>query len=289
MNYEPPLFRPPSESASLLLQITVGCSHNTCVFCDMYREKTFRLKPWEEIEADIEEATRFRLRRVFLCDGDALIAPQELLEQTLKRIRARMPWVERVGTYGDARSILRKTPKELAALKELGLGIVYHGLESGDDEVLRSVHKGSTVEQAVTAARRVIDAGITYSCMVLLGLGGEARSEAHARATAAALNRIQPHFLGILTTMVVEGGELDRRLEAGGFTMPGRMALTRELRLLLEHLELEGCLVTSNHASNHLAVRAVLPQDKVRALAYLDKVLELGGENVFRPERLRGL
>ncbi|MFH1531334.1 MAG: radical SAM protein [Pseudomonadota bacterium] len=287
MNYDPPLYRPPSESASLLLQVTVGCSHNKCVFCEMYRDKTFRIKPWQEIEDDILEATRFRLRRIFLCDGDALIIPQDDLVQILESIQENMPWVERVGTYADARSILRKTPEELETLRQLGLGIIYHGIESGDDVVLERFRKGSTVEQAVAAAARVNDSGITYSCMVLLGLGGMERSREHALATAEALNRIQPQYVGVLSTMVTDGGRLEELIEAGEFNLPGRTAMTRELRLLLEHLEQGNCLITSNHASNHLAIRAVLPQDKPKILAYIDKTLERG--EGFREDFLRGL
>ena len=289
MNYDGVLFRPPSESASLLLQVTVGCSHNKCVFCEMYRDKSFRIKPWHEIEEDIIEATRFRLRRVFLCDGDALMAPQDDLVQVLEAIAERMPWVERVGTYADARSILRKTPEELETLHYLGLGIIYHGIESGDDEILKRFRKGSTAAQAVDAARRVIDAGITYSGIVLLGLGELERSREHAVATAGVLNLIQPHYVGVLSTMATEGGTLDAMIQAGEFTLPGRTAMTRELRVLLEHLNLESCLLTSNHASNHLTIRVVLPQDKPKTLAYIDKTLEAGGDDAFRPDFLRGL
>jgi coproporphyrinogen III oxidase-like Fe-S oxidoreductase len=289
MNYDPPLYRPPSESASLLLQVTVGCSHNKCVFCEMYRDKPFRIKPWHEIEEDIQEATRFRLRRVFLCDGDALILPQDDLVQILESIQESMPWVERVGTYADARSILRKSPEELQTLQQLGLGIIYHGIESGDDEVLKQFRKGSTAEQSVEAAERVIDAGITYSCMVLLGLGGMDRSQEHAIATAEILNRIQPQYVGVLSTMVTDGGRLDALIASGKFTLPGRTAMTRELRVLVEHLQLSNCLFTSAHASNHLAIRAVLPQDKPKTLAYIDKTLVEGGDDAFRPDFLRGL
>ena len=289
MNYDPPLYRPPSESASLLLQVTVGCSHNKCLFCEMYREKTFRIKPWHEIEEDILEATRFRLRRVFLCDGDALILPQDDLVQILEAIRDSMPWVERVGVYADARSIRRKSIEELETLQQLGLGIIYHGVESGDDEVLKRFRKGSTAAQSLEAAERVIAAGITYSCMVLLGLGGLERSREHAVATAELLNRIQPQYVGVLSTMVTEGGQLEEMIDSGEFTLPGRTAMTRELRVLLEHLELGNCLLTTSHASNHLAIRAVLPQDKPKTLAYIDKALDQGGDGVFRPEFLRGL
>jgi len=289
MNYDPPLYRPPSESASLLLQVTVGCSHNKCLFCEMYRDKAFRLRPWHEIEEDILEATRFRLRRVFLCDGDALIMPQDDLVQILEAVREHMPWVERVGTYADARSISRKSTEELETLRRLGLGIIYHGIESGDDEVLERIRKGSTAEQTAEAAVRVIDAGIIYSCIVLLGIGGLDRSREHAVATARILNRIQPPYVGVLSTMVVEGGELEELIDAGEFTLPGRTAMTRELRTFLEHLDLANCLLTSNHASNYLAIRAVLPQDKPKTLAYIDKTLAAGGDEAFRPDFLRGL
>lgn len=289
MQYEGPLYRPPSESQSLLLQITVGCSYNRCTFCAMYRGVKFRVKPIEVVKADIKEAAVYRFKRVFLCDGDALIAPQDYLVDVLTTIRREMPSVERVGTYGDCRSILTKTPADLARLAELGLGIIYHGIESGDDKTLKAIRKGTTAQQTEEAGLRVKEAGILYSAIVMLGIAGQERSLEHARATAKLLNQIQPDFTGVLTTMVIEGTPLAQEVQAGRFRLPSRIGLVEELKTLIEHLELKKGLLTANHASNYLNLRVIFPYEKEDAVRYLEKVINSRDEMLLKPEFLRGL
>lgn len=291
MDYVGNIYRPPSEAQSLLLQVTVGCSHNTCTYCQMYKGERFRSKAWETIEADIEEARSIgpRFRRVFLCDGDSLILSQRRLVQVLDRVRERLPWVERVGTYGDTRSVLKKSVEELSELRELGLGIVYHGVESGDAETLRRVDKGGTVEECVETAERLRAAGITHSVMVLLGIGGVERSAEHAEATARLLTRMQPRYVGALTTTVVPGTPLAEQQACGEFSLPEKLELLRELRTIVAESELTGSRFSANHASNYLPIRAELPRDKPAVLALLDRVLESGDESLLKPEYLRAL
>ncbi len=289
MHYEGVLYRPPSESQSLLIQMTVGCSYNRCTFCAMYDETEYELKPVETVLEDIAEGTSYRFRRVFLCDGDALIAPMPYLEKVLSGIRKEMPTVERVGIYGDPRSILKKSVDDLKRLKELGLGVIYHGIESGDDQTLKAVKKGVTAEQTIAAGKRVKEAGILYSAIVLLGIGGRTRSLEHARATADVLNQIQPDFIGVLTTMVIEDTPLYALAEKEKFHLPSRFGLVEELKTIIQNLELKKGLLTSKHASNYLTLRVVFPYEKHQAVKLLTDVLEKRDEELLKPEFQREL
>jgi radical SAM superfamily enzyme YgiQ (UPF0313 family) len=275
----------------MLLQVTVGCSHNRCTYCAMYDdpEQAFRVKPWETVAADIDAMAGVPVRRVFLCDGDALILPTAQLERILRRLRERLPLLRRVGVYGDARSILRKSPPELARLREVGLGIVYHGAESGDDATLARVVKGSTADDAARAADLLRAAGIRHSVMVMLGLGGRERSAAHAAATAALLTRMDPPFVGALTTTVVPGTPLAREQAEGTFVLPDRWGMLEELRVLIRDSRLTRCRFHSNHASNHLPLSLNLPVDREDALARLDGVLDRRDPADLVPEHWRGL
>jgi radical SAM superfamily enzyme YgiQ (UPF0313 family) len=290
------IFRPPSEAQSLLLQVTVGCSHNRCSYCAMYQdpEQKFRIKPLEIVRQDIAEAATLlaaghAIQRVFLCDGDALILPTAHLLEILAYLQEQIPTVRRVGIYGDARSILRKTPRELARLKEAGLGIVYHGAESGDDRVLNAVDKGSTAAEAVQAAGLLRTAGIRHSVMVMLGLGGSDRSLAHARATARLLTDMDPPFVGALTTTIVPGTPLHDEMQAGRFALPDPWGLLEELRILVAESRFSRCRFHSNHASNYLPLSLNLPADRNRALAQIDLVLDRRDDGDLKPEFLRGL
>lgn len=289
MRYEGALYRPPSESQSMLIQMTVGCSYNRCTYCAMYQDVEFKVKPIEDVLADITEAATYRFKRVFLCDGDALIAPQDYLVRVLQYIQEQMPFVERIGIYADCRSILKKTPRQLKQLADMGLAIVYHGIETGDDETLKRIKKGATSKQIIEAGLRVKEAGMAYSAIVLLGIAGRERSAVHASETARVLNAIQPDFIGALTTMVIEGTPLDAAFEAGEFVLPSKLGLIEELRAIIEGLELKRGLMTTRHASNYLPLRIVFPYEKSKALAELAKVLENSDETVLKPEWMRGL
>jgi radical SAM superfamily enzyme YgiQ (UPF0313 family) len=285
------IFRPPSEARSFLLQVTVGCSHNRCAYCDMYRDKQFRPKEWDTIAADIDEAARMgpRFRRVFLCDGDALILPTRKLLRVLEAIRERLPWVERVGVYGDTRSVGRKGVRELTELREAGLGIVYHGMESGDDETLRRIDKGGTAAECIATADTLRQAGIAHSVMVLLGVGGRDRSREHARATAEVLSRMDPPFVGALTTTVVPGTPLAEAEARGEFVLPEKFDLLQELRDIVAGSDFSACRFSANHASNYLPITADLPEHKPQLVDLLDRVLATRDERLLKPEALRGL
>jgi len=291
MKYEGVIIRPPSEAHSLVLQVTVGCSHNKCIFCPAYKAKSFRIKSFNEIKEDIDEARTYalHLRRVFLTDGDALIIPQARLLEILIYLNEKFPKLQRIGIYGNAKSVLRKSVDELRELKGKKLGIIYLGIESGDEETLKSVHKGVTYQKMAEAARRVKEAGIKLSVTVLLGVAGATRSMIHAEETARILTDIQPDYVGALTLMIIPEAPLYKMLEEGTFTLPSPFGLLKELRTMIAESNLHNCLFFSNHASNYLPIRARLPKDKESSLKLIDEVLSSGDESLLKPEYLRAL
>lgn len=289
MHYEGMVIRPPSEADSIILQVTVGCSHNKCTFCGTYKNVRFRLKDDAIIEQDIHYAAKQFgfLRRVFLADGDVLILPQSKLVWLLTRIRQEMPWIQRVGVYGNAKSILRKTPEELERLRELGLGIVYLGLESGDAQVLQEICKGTTPERMVEAGRRVRAAGLKLSVTVLLGIAGPERSLAHARATGAVLSAMDPNYVGVLSLMLLPNTALWEKAQQGQFQELPQPQLMLELREMLQHTHLSRGLFLSNHASNYLPLKVKMPGGKEKALQTIDQAIQ--GNLALRPEWSRAL
>ncbi len=293
MDYIGRIFRPPSEAESMLLQITVGCSHNKCTYCAMYSDgdQKFRVKPWETVKADIDEIANssYNPRRIFLCDGDALILSTDKLCKILEEIRTCIPSVRRVGVYGDARSVLKKSIADLTRLKELGLGIVYHGVESGSDQVLENICKGSNAEQAVETAHRLKEAGIRHSVIVMLGVGGTELSEIHAAETAKILTAMDPPFVGALTTTVVPGTPMNDAQLSGEFTLPDPWQMLDELRTIIDKSEMTRCAFHSNHASNYLPLRLNLPTDREKGLKLIDEILSERDPSMLKDERLRGL
>ncbi len=289
MHYEGVIIRPPSEADSILLQVTVGCSHNKCTFCGTYKGERFRIKDEAVIDADIRYAAEnfSFLRRVFLTDGDALILPQPKLVRLLSRIRQALPRIQRVGLYGNAKSILRKTPEELEDLRELGLGIVYLGLESGDAEVLREIKKGVTPERMIEAGQKVRKAGLKLSVTALLGIAGREHSLSHARETGAALTAMNPNYVGVLTLMVLPNTEVGQKVRDGRFELLTQPELLLELRAMLFHTHMTRAIFLSNHASNYLPLKVKMPADKDKALQAIDAALS--GTIPLKPEWLRAL
>lgn len=289
MHYEGMIIRPPSEANSILLQVTVGCSRNKCTFCGTYRGERFRIKPDEVIMQDIEFAARNcrRQRRVFLCDGDALIIPQKRLLQILVEIEKRLPWVTRVGVYANAKSLAMKTAEELAVLRAHGLGIAYMGLETGDDVTLKNINKGADSEKMIRMGRKVRAAGIKLSVTVLLGIAGRERSADHARETGRVLSAIDPEYVGALSLMLIPGTELYDAHTAGRFELIEPAEMLAELRTMLAHTQLSRGLFHANHASNYLPIKARLPRDKQEVLALIDNAL--AGRVSLKPEYLRAL
>lgn len=289
MHYEGIIIRPPSEAYSILLQVTVGCSHNKCTFCGAYKEKRFRIKDETTILSDLCFAARhFRdQNRIFLLDGDALIMPFEKLAWVLRKIKEHLPWVSRVGIYANTRGIKSKTPEELVILRQLGLGIIYLGVESGDTLILRNIDKGTDAETLIRSGQKIRQAGIKLSVTVLLGIAGEARSLTHARKTGEVLTTMRPNHVGVLTLMVLDGTPLEKDLRAGRFKMTSPEGLLSELREMLLNTHLCPGLFFSNHASNYLPLRVRLPKDKAHAVSLIDSALK--GEIALKPEILRGL
>ena len=291
MKYEGVIIRPPSEANSLILQVTVGCSHNKCIFCPAYKAKRFRIKSFNEIKEDIDEASTLDpyCRRVFLTDGDALIISQPRLLEILNYLNEKFPKLQRIGIYGNAKSVLRKSVDQLRELKENKLGIIYLGIESGDGETLKSVQKGVTYQKMVEATRRVKEAKIKLSVTVLLGVAGATRSMIHAEETARILTDIQPDYVGALTLMIIPEAPLYRMVEEDTFTLPSPFGLLKELRTMIADSNLHNCLFFSNHASNYFPIRARLPKDKESSLKLIDEVLSSGDESLLKPEHLRAL
>ncbi|MDP6123464.1 MAG: radical SAM protein [Arenicellales bacterium] len=285
------VYRPPSEAESILIQITEGCSHNKCTYCGMYRGKQFRVKSLDEIEQELLDHARFGplQRRLFLCDGDALVLSSRRLLPVLVAIRRTLPWIERVGIYGDTRGVLNKTVDQLIQLKEAGLGIVYHGVESGDDETLVSIQKGGTRDECIEAATRLKEAGIMHSVIVLLGVGGVKRSNEHAVNTASLLTEMDPPYVGALTLTVIPEAPLSELQQSGEFELPQKRQLLKELRTIVAKSNFSNCRFSSNHASNYLPIRSDLPGDKEQVLNIIDTVLASGGEEQLKPEWMRGL
>jgi len=289
MHYEGNIIRPPSEANSILLQVTVGCSRNKCTFCGTYAGERFRIKPDETIMADIAFAARHcrRQRRVFLCDGDALIVPQKRLLAILSEIRRQLPWVTRVGAYANAKSLKMKDPGELEQLKEHGLGILYMGLETGDDVTLKRINKGATAQTMIEEGRKARKAGMKLSVTVLLGIAGRDRSQVHAEATGRALTALDPDYVGALSLMLIPGTPLHDDWQAGRFVLIEPDEMLAELRTMIAHTDLSQGLFHANHASNYLPVKARMPKDKEATLALIDDAL--AGRVSLKPEWLRAL
>jgi radical SAM superfamily enzyme YgiQ (UPF0313 family) len=291
MKYEGMIFRPPSEAESLILQVTVGCSYNRCTFCGAYREKTFRVKSFEEIQKDIDEVSSCHLpiRRVFLADGDALIIPQKELLQILLYLRKKLKGLERIGIYANAKDILRKDVEELKTLKNLEIGIIYLGLESGNPEVLKRIKKNATIEQLIRAGKRVKESGILLSVTVILGIGGVEYSQVHAKDTAKVLSEMDPDYVGALSLMIVPGTPIEREIDGGKLILPTPFGLIQELETMIENSHMTHCFFASNHASNYLPLRIQLPEEKEEALRRIRVVLKRKDPALLRPEYLRAL
>ena len=289
MHYEGYIIRPPSEANSILLQVTVGCSRNKCTFCGTYSGERFRIKNDDIIMDDIAFAAAYckRQRRVFLCDGDALIIPQKRLLKILMEIKKQLPWVTRVGIYANAKSLKMKSMEELITLREHGLGIAYMGLETGDDETLKKINKGAPAEGMIRMGRKAKEAGIKLSITVLLGIAGRERSDIHAKETGRVLSAIEPEYVGALSLMLIPGTPMYEEYASGEFTLIEPDEMLRELRTMIAHTHLSRGLFHANHPSNYLPIKARLPKDKDATLKLIDEALD--GKVALTPEWLRAL
>jgi radical SAM superfamily enzyme YgiQ (UPF0313 family) len=290
MKYEGSIYRPPSEANSLILQVAVGCSYNGCTFCHSFQDKAFRIKSFKEIKEDIDEICSYgQIPRVFLADGDALIIPQPDLVRILRYLKEKILGLERVGIYANAVDVLKKSVEELRELKELGLGIIYLGLESGNGEVLKRIKKNASADQMIRAAKRVKEAGILLSVTVLLGIGGVELSHEHAQDTGKVLTEMDPEYVGALSLMIVPGTPIDEELRSGRLVLPTPFELIQELGTMIANCQLTNCFFASNHASNYLPLRVQMPAEKEKALELINNVLKRKDPELLRPEYMRAL
>jgi radical SAM superfamily enzyme YgiQ (UPF0313 family) len=290
MDYVGHVIRPPSEANSMIIQVTVGCSHNMCTFCGTYKGQKFRVKDMATIKRDIDEASRYRFDRVFLADGDVLILPTETILDIISYIRKKNKHIERIGVYANTKAILKKSVEELKELRTAGIGILYQGIETGNKEILRKIKKGAFPHRMKEAAAKVKESGILLSQTVLLGIGGVEMSRQHAEDTGKLLGEMSPDYASALTVMLLPNTELYQDFQTGKFRLPDKFGLLEELKIIVENMNVKNqCLFTSNHASNYLPLRAVLPDQKEEILELLDRVLKLRDEKLLKPEYMRAL
>ena len=289
MRYKGSVYRPPSEAYSLIVQVTYGCSHNTCAFCSMYKEKHFAIRPLEEVLEDfrIARGVYRRVDRVFLADGDALVRKANELYTILDTIRELFPECERVTSYASPASIRIRTEEELRTLRDKGLTMVYMGLESGYDDVLKRMRKGHMSAEIVEMGRKVRRCGMALSVTAITGLGGPELLERHAIETAEAFNAMNPEYIGMLTLMVEPETPLYDWVRDGSFQLLTQPQVLEETRLLMEHLDSPGSVFRMNHASNYLVLKGTLNQDKEAMLRTIDAAEH--DLSRLRPEEWRGL
>lgn len=289
IEYDPPVYRPPGEWRSFLVQATIGCSHNGCTFCGMYKGKKFRIRPMDDIIGDIREAAAFynQYEKVFLCDGDAIVMKTEDLLEIIGEIKKDFPHCRLISTYAGPRSTLSKTPEELKILHEAGLGRAYLGIETGMEALLKSTNKGVTRAEMLEAGLRLRNAGIDLWGIILIGLGGKPLSMENARETAKLINEMQPNHLSAMNYTPVEGTKLGNQALRGEFQVLGAKESLMETAELIRNLEVSGMHFTSDHASNYLPLKGTLNEDRDKLLRLIDGAI--GGKVAVRSEASRGL
>jgi radical SAM superfamily enzyme YgiQ (UPF0313 family) len=288
--YEGTVFRPPSEAYSLILQATIGCSHNKCTFCGTYLEKQFRIKSFEQIKKDVEVVypSYKNIDRIFLADGNALIIPSPDLIKILKFLYSKFPKLNRVGTYACPSDLLKKSVDELKQLKTAGLGIIYIGLESGSDKILKRIRKGALSKHMIEGAKKVKEAGILLSVIMILGLGGKADSIEHAEESSRVISAMDPDYIGALTLMVVDGTEMQNQVNTGKLELLEPREVFNELKILIKNINVNAAVFRANHASNYIPVGGTLPNDKEKILKKIDNILK-SKEVSFKDEFMRAL
>lgn len=290
MRYEGDIYRPPSEAYSLLIQVTIGCSHNKCTFCSMFKDKMFRVREVSEVMEDLETVrkTYRKVERVFLCDGDALCLSTDKLLVILDRIRELFPECKRVSVYGSAKDVLRKTPQELATLREHGMGMIYLGAESGSQKVLDMICKGVSREEMIEAVRKIENAGIPTSVTFISGLAGKENWEEHAIETGKMITEMNASYVSLLTLMLDSRAPIVGQINRGELTLLSAEEVVAEAYLLLKHANpTKPCVFRSNHASNYVSLRGNLPADKPRLMEQLERAMADTG--LLKDERFRML
>ncbi len=290
LNYDYPLYRPPSEAKSLIFQVTLGCSFNECSFCDMYRSKEYSERPWDEVKMEIDMAAKHEpeTKRIFLADGDALNLSTDYMIQIVKYLYEKFPNLERVSCYAMPMNLLKKTPEELKKMYDAGLMMLYLGIETGSDIVFNKVTKGASCLSIIRACRKAIDVGYTLSCMVILGLGGKTYTKEHIKGTAEVLSAVSPHYAAALT-LIIEPGvkeEFMKKFNEPFIPITDSEALD-ELQELVSKIESKNEIIfRANHGSNAYTIKGIFPQDKDSMLEKISWMKE--HPEVCRPEGLRG-
>lgn len=290
MRYEGSIYRPPSEANSLILQVTIGCAHNECTFCSMFKDKEFRIRKLSDVLVDLDSARRAyrRVEKIFLADGDALVLKNADLLVILEHIAKLFPECRRVGIYASPQDVLRKTPEELKALYDHGLGIAYMGVESGSSAVLKAIKKGVTPEQMVEAGRKLEASGIQASVTFISGIGGREGWKEHAISSGKIISAMEPSYVGLLTLMVERGTELELDIRSGKFQVLTPEEVLVETYELLQNIHVtKTCVFRSNHASNYLSLAGDLPRDQERLLSQIKKAMTNLG--MLKDERFRAL
>ena len=290
MRYEGNIYRPPSEANSLILQVTIGCAHNACTFCSMFKDKEFRIRKLSDVLLDLDSARQSygRVEKIFLADGDALVLKNTDLIAILKHIAALFPECRRVGIYSSPQDVLRKTPEELKELYAQGLGIAYMGVESGSGAILQAIKKGVTPEQMIEAGRKLEASGIKASVTFISGIGGRERWKEHAIESGRIISAMEPSYVGLLTLMVECGTELELDIRSGIFQVLTPEEVLAETYELIQNIHVtKTCVFRSNHASNYLSLAGDLPKDQDRLLAQIKKAMNNLG--MLKDERFRAL
>lgn len=290
MRYEGNIYRPPSEAYSLILQVTIGCSHNKCTFCSMFKEKKFRVRDVKEVIEDLRMARNYypKVGRIFLADGDALVLSNSKLLYILEEIQKLFPECERVSIYGSPKDVLNKSKQELTELYENGIEIIYIGAESGSDSVLKDVCKGATRAEIIEAVRKIESVGIKASVTFISGLGGRDKMEEHARLTGTMISEMEPSYVGLLTLMTEPNAPLTGDVISGKFRVLSGEEVVEETKILIENISVKKkCVFRSNHASNYVSLRGNLPMDKEAMLKELEIALE--DKELLKDERFRAL
>lgn len=290
LEYEGVVYRPPSEARSLIIQVTIGCAHNKCSFCSMYKSKKFRIRSLEDVYTDLYEAreTFNHIERIFLADGDALVLGMDRLRKICTKIRELFPECRRISAYSTPLDILRKSKEDLEELKSFGFGMLYMGVESGSDIVLERIKKGVTSKEIIEAGRKIKESGIKLSITFISGIGGEELLHEHAKKSAQIINSIDPDYVGLLTLMIDKETEIFNEINLGKFKILDPEKIMFETRELIFNIKsVSNCVFRSNHASNYVALRGTLPQDKEMLLDLIDSVLKQ--KQGYRPEQFRRL
>lgn len=291
IKYEQPLFRPPSEAHSLILQVSSGCSWNKCAFCEMYASKSFKIKPLSEIRSEVEAvaSSNYKFNKVFLADGDAMVLSSDKLIKILNEININFPKVRRISSYAKPKDIANKSVDQLKELKNAGLNLLYVGIESGDDEVLKNINKGETYKTTLEGLQKAKDAGIKLSVMILNGLGGKELSVKHAINSAKLINEVQPEYVSTLVLSMPYGEQHFLNRYYGKFTMQNQIELIEEMGMFLEHTNLKQSVFRSDHASNYLVLKGILSKDKDFLISKINEVLTNPKHTNLRKEWERGL